>query len=139
MSRLNGTTTLDHLLAAFARESQANRRYLWFAQQADVEGRPEAAAAFRIIADGETGHALDLLDFLADVGDPVTGGPIGDTDDNLAAALAGETNDAVEGYERYAAVARDEGLGDVADFFEALTRAEARHAERLRRVIADGG
>ena len=70
MSDLPGTATHDNLQAAFARESQANRRYLWFAQQADIEGHPDVAALFRSIAEGETGHAHGLLEFLAAAGDP---------------------------------------------------------------------
>ena len=73
MADLKGSKTEDHLKAAFASESQANRRYLYFAQKADVEGYPEIAALFRSIAEGETGHAFGHFDFLAVVGDPVTG------------------------------------------------------------------
>ena len=88
---LNGTKTHENLKEAFAAESQANRRYLWFAQKADVEGYPEAAALFRSVAEGETGHAHGHLEYLATVGDPATGEPIGDTEDNFRSAVAGET------------------------------------------------
>ena len=83
MADLNGTKTHDNLKAAFAGESQANRRYLYFAQKADVEGYPDTAALFRSVAEGETGHAFGHFDFLAEVCDPATGEPVGDTVDNV--------------------------------------------------------
>ena len=72
---LNGTKTHQNLKDAFAGESQANRRYLYFAQQADIEGLPEIAGNFKETADGETGHAHGHLKYLAQVGDPATGLP----------------------------------------------------------------
>ena len=77
MPQLKGTKTHDNLRAAFAGESQANRRYLYFANKADVEGQNDVAALFRSTAEGETGHAHGHLDYLAQVGDPATGLPIG--------------------------------------------------------------
>ena len=72
-------------------ESQANRRYNYFARVADVEGQPEIAALFRSVGEGETGHAFGHFDFLKEVGDPVTEVPVGDTAANLQSAIAGET------------------------------------------------
>ena len=69
MPDLDGTKTHENLKEAFAGESQANRRYLWFAQKADIEGYPDAAALFRSVAEGETGHAHGHLEYLAEVGD----------------------------------------------------------------------
>ena len=89
MAKLKGTKTEDNLKAAFAGESQANRRYLYFAQKADVEGFNDVAAVFRSTAEGETGHAHGHLEFLEEVGDPATGEPIGSTSQNLKAAIAG--------------------------------------------------
>ena len=80
MPDLKGSKTHDNLKEAFAGESQANRRYLYFAQKADVEGYPDVAALFRSVAEGETGHAFGHFDFLAEVGDPVTGVAVGATD-----------------------------------------------------------
>ena len=74
---LKGSKTEANLKEAFAGESQANRRYLYFAQKADVEGYPDVAALFRSVAEGETGHAFGHFDFLREVGDPVTGVPVG--------------------------------------------------------------
>jgi Rubrerythrin len=61
---LKGTKTLECLKHAFAGESQANRRYLYFAREADVQGYPDVANNFRETAEGETGHAFGHLDYL---------------------------------------------------------------------------
>lgn len=135
MPELSGSKTYEHLAAAFARESQAAARYLWFAQVADIDGRPEVAALFRSLADGETGHVHGLLEHLADFGDPLTGEPIGDTPQNLRASLAGEQHDIDELYPGWAATARDEGFVEIADWFETLDRAERGHVDRLRAAI----
>src|SRR5258707_7893247 len=87
--QLKGSKTHGNLKAAFAGESQANRRYLYFAAKADVEGQNDVAAVFRSTAEGETGHAHGHLEYLESVGDPATGLPIGRTRDNLKAAVAG--------------------------------------------------
>ena len=68
-----------NLKAAFAGESQANRRYLYFANKADVEGLNDVSAVFRSTAEGETGHAHGHLEYLEAVGDPATGLPIGNS------------------------------------------------------------
>jgi rubrerythrin len=118
---------------AFASESQANRRYIYFARQADVEGYPDIAGLFRDTAEGETGHAHGHLDFLKEVGDPVTGEPIGGTLLNLKAAIAGETYEYTEMYPGFARTARDEGFEEVAEWFETLARAEKSHAGRFQK------
>ena len=79
MASLKGSKTHDNLKAAFAGESQANRRYLYCAKVADVEGQPEIAGLFRDTAEGETGHAHGHLEYLEETGDPATGKPIGPT------------------------------------------------------------
>ncbi|MEN9824035.1 MAG: hypothetical protein RLZ04_2461 [Actinomycetota bacterium] len=134
-SRLEGSRTHENLKEAFAGESQANRRYLWFAQKADVEGQPDAAALFRAVADGETGHAHGHLEFLSEVGDPATGLPIGETADNLRAAIEGETYEYTQMYPGFAAVARDEGFDEIAEWFETLARAEKSHAGRFQQGL----
>jgi rubrerythrin len=131
MPELAGSRTHQNLKEAFARESQVNRRYLYFAQKADVEGHPEIAALFRSVAEGETGHAFGHLDFLAEAGDPVTGEPVGSTEDNLHSAVAGETFDFTEMYPGFAKTARDEGFDEIAEWMEALARAEKSHAGRF--------
>jgi rubrerythrin len=135
MARLHGTKTHENLKAAFAGESQANRRYLYFAKVADVEGYPEVAMNFRETAEGETGHAHGHLDFLKAVGDPATGLPIGDTAANLKAAIEGETHEYTDMYPGMAKTARDEGFAEVADWFETLAKAEKSHAGRFDKML----
>ena len=136
MPVLNGTKTHDNLKEAFAGESQANRRYLYFAQKADVEGYPDVAALFRSVAEGETGHAFGHFDFLSEVGDPVTGVPVGATTENLKSAIAGETYEYTEMYPGFARTARDEGFDDISEWFETLARAEKSHAGRFTQGLA---
>lgn len=132
---LSGTRTEDNLKAAFAGESQANRRYLYFAQKADVEGYNDVAAVFRSTAEGETGHAHGHLDYLKETGDPATGEPIGGTRLNLKAAIAGETHEYTDMYPGMARTARDEGFDEIADWFETLAKAEKSHAGRFQRAL----
>ncbi|MGH9307081.1 MAG: rubrerythrin family protein [Acidimicrobiales bacterium] len=131
MGDLKGSQTEANLKEAFAGESQANRRYLYFAQKADVEGYPDVAALFRSVAEGETGHAFGHFDFLAEVGDPVTGVKVGPTDDNLRSAIEGETYEYTEMYPGFAKTAREESHESVAEWFETLARAEKSHAGRF--------
>ena len=133
--KLKGTKTHDNLKAAFAGESQANRRYLYFANKADVEGQPEIAALFRSTAEGETGHAHGHLDYLAHVGDPATDMPIGSSENNLKAAVAGETHEYTDMYPGMAKSARDEGFSEVADWFETLAKAERSHANKFQKAL----
>jgi rubrerythrin len=128
---LKNSQTEKNLREAFAAESQANRRYLYFAQKADIEGYPDVAALFRSVAEGETGHAFGHFDFLKAVGDPVTGEPVGSTTDNLRSAIAGETYEYTEMYPGFARTAREEGFDDVAEWLETLARAEKSHAGRF--------
>ena len=132
---LKGTQTHKNLIEAFAGEAMANRRYLYFARQAEVEGHDEIASVFRDTADGETGHAHGHLDYLRKVGDPVTDLPLGDTATNLRAAVAGETHEFTEMYPSMARIARDEGFDEIADWFETLARAEKSHAGRLSKGL----
>ncbi len=132
---LNGSKTLDNLKHAFAGESQANRRYLYFARRADIEGYPDVGGLFRDTSEAETGRAFGHLDFIKEVGDPATGKPIGDTAKNLAAAVAGETYEYTEMYPGFAKTARDEGFIEVAEWFETLARAEKSHAGRFTKGL----
>ena len=132
---LKGTKTEENLKAAFAGESQANRRYLYFAQKADIEGYNDVATVFRSTAEGETGHAHGHLDYMQSTGDPATGLPIGETAENLAAAVAGETHEYTEMYPGMAKTAREEGFEEVADWFETLAKAEKAHAGRFQALL----
>ena len=132
---LKGTKTHGNLKDAFAGESQANRRYLYFAKVADVEGLPEIAGNFKETADGETGHAHGHLDYLKQVGDPATGLPIGSTEKNLKASIAGETHEYETMYPSMAKSAREEGFDDIAEWFETLAKAEKSHAGRFQKML----
>ena len=135
MPSLGGTETENNLKEAFAGESQANRRYLYFAQKADVEGYNDVAAVFRSTAEGETGHAHGHLEYLEETGDPATGKPIGSTSNNLKAAVAGETHEYTDMYPGMAREARDEGFDEIADWFETLAKAERSHAGRFQKAL----
>ncbi len=135
VKNLNGTKTHGNLKDAFAGESQANRRYLYFANKADVEGQNDVAALFRSTAEGETGHAHGHLDYLAQVGDPATGLPIGASRQNLKAAVAGETHEYTDMYPGMAKTARGEGFDEIADWFETLAKAERSHANRFQKAL----
>ncbi|GAB3650560.1 rubrerythrin family protein [Ramlibacter alkalitolerans] len=135
MAALKGSRTEENLKAAFAGESQANRRYLYFANKADVEGQNDVAALFRSTAEGETGHAHGHLEWLEQVGDPATGLPIGSTRDNLKAAVAGETHEYTDMYPGMAKAAREEGFDEIADWFETLAKAERSHANRYTKAL----
>src|SRR3954467_13377652 len=132
---LKGTKTEQNLRDAFAGESQANRRYLYFANKADVEGQNDVAALFRSTAEGETGHAHGHLEWLEQVGDPATGLPIGPTRDNLKAAVAGEAHEYTDMYPGMARMAREEGFAAVADWFGTLAKAERSHANRYTKAL----
>ncbi len=135
MPDLKGTKTHENLKAAFAGESQANRRYLYFAKAADIEGYPEVAGLFRDTAEGETGHAHGHLDYLKKVGDPATDMPLGDVQEMLASAVAGETHEYTDMYPGMAKTAREEGFEEIADWFETLAKAERSHAGKFQKAL----
>jgi rubrerythrin len=135
MSKLKGSKTEANLKEAFAGESQANRRYLYFANKADIEGQNDVAALFRSTAEGETGHAHGHLEYLELCGDPATGLPIGSARQNLMAAVAGETHEYTDMYPGMAKTARDEGFDEIADWFETLAKAERSHANRYQKAL----
>ena len=135
MPTLKGSKTAQNLKDAFAGESQANRRYLYFAQKADVEGYNDVSTVFRSTAEGETGHAHGHLEYLEAVGDPATGEPIGETSLNLKASIAGETPEYTDMYPGMAKTARGEGFDEIADWFETLAKAEKSHAGRFQKAL----
>jgi rubrerythrin len=135
MPALKDTKTEQNLKDAFAGESQANRRYLYFARKADIEGFNDVSTVFRSTAEGETGHAHGHLDYLQETGDPATGLPIGGTAANLAASVAGETHEYTDMYPGMARTARDEGFDEIADWFETLAKAEKSHAGRFQKAL----
>ena len=135
MANLKGTRTHKNLKEAFAGESQANRRYLYFAKAADIEGFPEVAGLFRDTAEGETGHAHGHLEYMQKVGDPATDLPIGDVPQMLKSAVAGETHEYTDMYPGMAKAAREEGFAEIADWFETLAKAERSHAGKFQKAL----
>jgi rubrerythrin len=135
MSNLKGTKTHENLKQAFAAEGQANRRFLYFARVADIEGYPEIGGLFRDTAEAETGHAFGHLDFLKPVGDPATDVPFGATRANLQSAIEGETYEYTQMYPAMARMARDEGFPEIAEWFETLAKAERSHAGRFAKAL----
>ena len=135
--KLKGSQTEKNLVDAFAAEAMANRRYLYFAAKADVEGYSDVATVFRSTAEGETGHAHGHMEYLEEVGDPTSGLPVGSTANNLKAAIAGETEEFDTLYPVMARTARDEGFDEIADWFETLARAERSHAARFQKALAE--
>ena len=125
----------ENLKDAFAGESQANRRYLYFAQKADIEGAPDVASVFRSTAEGETGHAHGHLEYLEEVGDPATGEKMGETADNLKSAVKGEVHEYTDMYPGMARTAREEGFDEIADWFETLAKAEKSHAGKFQKTL----
>ena len=134
---VKGTKTEQSLKEAFAGESQANRRYLYFANQADIAGANDVAAVFRSTAEGETGHAHGHMEYLIEggAGEPGTGMPAKTVAEALQAAIAGETHEYPDMYPGMAKTARDEGFDEIADWFETLAKAERSHANKFTKTL----
>jgi rubrerythrin len=135
MPELKGSKTHENLKRAFASETQANRRYVYYARIADVEGQPDIAGLFRDTAEGESGHAMGILEILKKAGDPITDLPMSTTRENLRSARIVETEEFQNMYPSMAQTAREEGFEDVAEWFETLARAERSHARRFEKAI----
>ena len=135
--QLKGSKTEQSLKDAFSGESQANRRYLYFANKADIEGQNDVAALFRSTAESQTGHAHGHLEFLEQSGDPATGLPIDPTRLNLESAVAGETHEYTDMYPGMAKMAREEGFEEIADWFETLAKAQRSHANRYAKALVE--
>ena len=134
---VKGTKTEQSLKEAFAGESQANRRYLYFANMSDIAGANDVAAVFRSTAEGETGHAHGHMEYLIDggAGDPGTGMAAKTVEDVLKAAVAGETHEYTDMYPGMAKTAREEGFDEIADWFETLAKAERSHANKFTKTL----
>ncbi|SDG02110.1 rubrerythrin family protein [Desulfovibrio legallii] len=122
--------TQDNLMAAFAGESQANRKYLAFAQAADKEGLPQVAKLFRAAAAAETVHAHAHLR---------NAGKIGDTAANLKSAIEGETYEFTQMYPEMVKEAKEEGQNAIAKYFEFANKVEGVHAELYKKALENPG
>ncbi len=128
---LTGTKTLENLMAAFAGESQANRRYTLWRRIAELEGAPQSALdAFDRAAAEETAHALGHLAYIMGATP---------TADNLRMARGGEDNEATEMYPGFAETAEAEGYSDIAYYFRSVGRFEAEHRDEYSDALTDMG
>lgn len=120
----------QNLMAAFAGESQANRRYLAFAVQAEKEGYPQVAKLFRAAAAAETVHAHAHLRALKG---------IGSTEENLKNAISGETHEFKEMYPGMIAAAAQEGNAEAQRSFSYANEVEKIHAALYEKALASLG
>jgi rubrerythrin len=126
---LSGTQTLVNLQAAFAGESQANRRYTLFSRIAELEGDAEAQAAFDHAAAEETAHALGHLAYM---------NAYGATADNLDAEAEGEDYEFTKMYPEFARIAEEEGYPEIAFYFRSVGNFERKHRDEYKRVLGQG-
>lgn len=117
--------SIKNLKNAFAGESQANRRYLAFAQKADEEGFNQIAKLFRAAAEAETVHALNHLKVM---------GKIKSTIENLNTAISGETFEFTKMYPEYLEVAKQEGNKQATWSIEVANKVEKIHARLFKRA-----
>ncbi|MDP1833652.1 MAG: rubrerythrin family protein [Candidatus Moranbacteria bacterium] len=122
--------TQENLQAAFAGESQANRKYLAFAKKAEADGKKGLARLFRVAAEGETIHALGHLGVL---------GGVGDSNANLQAAIAGETYEFTEMYPRFIEEAEAEGDSAATLSFHRANEIEKEHARLFQEALDQDG
>lgn len=123
---LTGTKTLENLKAAFAGESQANRRYLLWSRVAELEGARVAVEAFDHAGTEETAHALGHLAYM---------GGVGDTSENLKAAIEGESQEFIEMYPTFADEAEAEGYPEIAHFFRRVGGFEGQHKAAYEKAL----
>ena len=119
-------STEENLKAAFAGESQANRKYLAFAKKAEEEGLKQVAKLFRAAADAETVHALSHLRVLKGVKT---------TEENLQEAIAGETHEFTEMYPKMIEEAEKEGNEQAKISFNKANTVEKTHAELYTKAL----
>ena len=138
---LKGTQTEKNLLTAFAGESQARNRYTYFASQAKKDGYVQIQGVFEETANQEKEHAKRLFKFLeggdVEVQAAFPAGVIGTTSENLEAAAGGENYEWTEMYPGFAKTAREEGLDEIGDVFEAIAVAEKQHEKRYNDLRAN--
>ena len=127
---LKGSKTEMNLMAAFAGESQAHTKYLYYASKAKKDGYVQIGDLFEETARNEKEHAKIWFKLLRD-------GAIPETTANLADAAAGENYEWTEMYATFAKEAREEGFDHIADLFEGVAKIEKEHEERYRKLLAN--
>lgn len=136
---INGSRTEKNLLTAFAGESQARNRYTYFVSQAKKEGYEQIAAIFLETAENEKEHAKRLFKFLeggeVEITASFPAGVIGNTEENLRAAAAGENHEHTKMYPEFARIAEEEGFSEIAAVFRAIAVAEKQHEKRFLALL----
>lgn len=136
---IKGTKTEMNLLKAFAGESQAKNRYEFFAKVAREEGYQQIAGIFELTASQEQQHAKRFFKFLEGGDVEITAmypaGKIGTTAENLKAAAMGENEEWTKLYPEFAAIAKEEGFGEVAAAFTLIAKVEAEHEKRYNKLL----
>ena len=141
MATLKGSRTEKNLLTAFAGESQARNRYSYFASKARKDGFVQIADIFEETANQEKEHAKRFFKFLeggdVEVSAAFPAGMITSTAENLKATAAGEHYEWENMYPEFAHIAREEGFGEIAQVFEAVSVAERQHEKRYLGLLAN--
>jgi rubrerythrin len=127
MAELKGSKTEANMQTAFAGESQARNKYTYFASVAKKEGYDQIAAFFEETAGNEKEHAKIWYKLLND--------GVGTTEENLAAAAAGENYEWTDMYKNFAQAAREEGFDKIASLFEGVAKIEKMHEERYKQLL----
>lgn len=139
MKNIKGSRTEKNLLTAFAGESQARNRYTYFVSQAKKEGYEQIAAIFLETAENEKEHAKRLFKFLeggeVEITESFPAGVIGNTEENLRAAAAGENHEHTKMYPEFARIAEEEGFSEIAAVFRAIAVAEKQHEKRFLALL----
>lgn len=130
MAQLKGSQTEKNLLAAFAGESQAHTKYLYYASKAKKDGYVQIGELFAETAKNEKEHAKIWFKLLHDDGMPAT-------TENLKDAAAGENYEWTDMYAGFAKTAREEGFDHIAFLFEEVGKIEKMHEERYRKLLAN--
>ena len=141
MKDIKGTQTEKNLLAAFAGESQARNRYTFFASQAKKEGYEQIAGIFLETADNEKEHAEVFFKYLkggmAKITVEYPAGMIGKTTENLKEAAEGEKMEWGTLYPDFANTAEKEGFPKIAQSFREISKVEAYHEKRYRKLLGN--
>ncbi len=138
---IKGTQTELNLLKAFAGESQARNRYTYFASEAKKAGFEQISAIFLETAENEKEHAKVFFKYLeggpAEITATYPAGKIGTVEESLLAAAEGEAEEWGVLYPGFADVAEQEGFKDVATSFREISKVEAKHEARYRKLLAN--
>lgn len=139
--------TIKNLIQAYVGECQARARYEFYSKIAKKEGYRKISEVFQLTADQEKSHAKRFFNHIQDLKkenseldikiemEPEL--KLGDTITNLEAAVMGETHEEEDMYPEFAKIADEEGLGEIAARFRAITIAERHHKERFEKMLTE--